>query len=92
MGGEQAPVWRHQVTLLDREELHIDGVASLGSYDEKEIAMDTEQGTLQVRGERLNVKQLNLEEGKISIEGNIKGIFYEEPHKERRGLLNRLLK
>ena len=54
--------------------------------------MDTESGMLNVRGEGMTVKELNLEEGKIVVEGKIKSIGYEENNKERRGLLNRLLK
>lgn len=92
MASEKTPVWRHQITLIDREELSVDGVMSLGSYDEKEVSMETGQGMMMVRGDGLNVKQLNLEDGKIIIEGNVKGIQYEEAHKERRGLLDRLLK
>ncbi|WP_110953595.1 YabP/YqfC family sporulation protein [Anaerosinus massiliensis] len=87
-----APVWRHQIKLIDREELTVDGVSSLGSYDEKEVVMETAQGTMVVNGEGLNVKQLNLEASNIIIEGNIKGIQYEESHKERRGILDRFLK
>lgn len=89
---EKAPVWRHQITLVDREELSIDGVMNLGSYDEKEVSMETGQGMMVVRGDGLNVKQLNLQDGKIVIEGNIRGINYEDARKERRGLLDRLLK
>ena len=58
---DKTPAWRHQITLFDREEMTIDGVLSLGSYDEKEIVMETEQGMLIVKGEGLNIKQLNLD-------------------------------
>lgn len=92
MVNDKAPVWRHQVNLLDREELYVSGVISLGSYDEKEMVMETQMGRMIVRGEGLNVKQLNLEEGKITVDGEIKGINYEDAHRERRGLLERFLK
>jgi sporulation protein YabP len=92
MVNDKTPTWRHQITLVDREELTVEGVNSLGSYDEKEVVMETSQGTMTVHGDGLNVKQLNLEASNIVIEGNIKGIQYEEGHKERRGLLDRLLK
>lgn len=92
MTNDKAPVWRHQVNLLDREELSVNGVVNLGSYDEKEVVMETQMGMMVVRGEGLSVKQLNLEEGKITVDGEIKGISYEEIRKERRGLLERFLK
>lgn len=88
----KTPKWRHQLTLVDREELTIDGVSSLGSYDEKEIVMETEQGVLIIKGEGLNIKQLNLEQGNIIIEGTVKGIHYEEESRQKKGLLERFLK
>ncbi len=88
----KTPKWRHQLTLVDREELTIDGVSSLGSYDEKEIVMETEHGILTIKGEGLNIKQLNLEQGSIIIEGTVKGINYEEESRQKKGLLERFLK
>lgn len=88
----KTPKWRHQLTLVDREELNVDGVVSLGSYDEKEIVMETEQGILTIRGENLNIKQLNLEQGNIIIEGTVKGMNYEEESRQKKGLLDRFLK
>nr|WP_092073662.1 sporulation protein YabP [Dendrosporobacter quercicolus]NSL47980.1 sporulation protein YabP [Dendrosporobacter quercicolus DSM 1736]SDM65118.1 sporulation protein YqfC/sporulation protein YabP,TIGR02892 [Dendrosporobacter quercicolus] len=89
---DKTPVWRHQLTLVDREELNVDGVISLGSYDEKEVVMETEQGMMLVRGDGLNIKQLNLDQGNIIIDGIIKAISYEEAGQSKKGLLNRLLK
>lgn len=88
----KTPKWRHQLTLVDREELNVDGVVNLGSYDEKEIVMETEQGVLIIKGESLNIKQLNLEQGNIIIEGTIKGMYYEEESRQKKGLLERFLK
>ncbi|MDR3559992.1 MAG: sporulation protein YabP [Negativicutes bacterium] len=89
---DKTPKWRHQLTLVDREELTVEGVANLGSFDEREIVMETEGGLLTVRGEGLNIKQLNLEKGNISIDGTVKTLVYEDETKQKRGLLERLLK
>ncbi|MBP2634292.1 MAG: yabP [Firmicutes bacterium] len=88
----KTPKWRHQLTLVDREELNVDGVVSLGSYDEKEIVMETEQGVLIIKGDGINIKQLNLDQGNIIIEGTIKGMNYEEDSRQKKGLLERFLK
>lgn len=88
----KTPKWRHQLTLVDREELNVDGVVSLGSYDEKEIVMETEQGVLIIKGDGINIKQLNLEQGNIIIEGTIKGMSYEDDSRQKKGLLERFLK
>jgi len=89
---DKTPTWRHQVSLIDREEMTIDGVLSLGSYDEKEVLMETEQGLLIVKGEGLNIKQLNLDKGNIIVDGLIKNISYDDSAHNKKGLLERFLK
>ncbi|CUH96464.1 hypothetical protein P22_2554 [Propionispora sp. 2/2-37] len=88
----RTPKWQHQLHLVEREELSIEGVVSLGSYDETEIIMETEQGMLVVRGEQLNIKQLNLEQGSLVVEGMVKGISYDDAVHQKKGLLDRFLK
>jgi len=92
MALDKTPKWRHQITLTEREELSIEGVHSLGSYDEKEVVTETEQGILIIKGDGLNLKQLNLEQGNIVVEGFIRGIVYEDDARQKKGLLNRFLK
>lgn len=87
MAMDKTPNWQHQLTLVEREELTIDGVTNLGSYDEKEIVMETEQGVLTVKGDGLNIKQLNLDKGNIIIDGNIKMLAYDESAQTKKGLL-----
>lgn len=89
---DKTPKWRHQFTLVDREELSVEGVMNLGSFDEKEIVMETEQGVLTVKGEGLNIKQLNLEKGNITVEGTVRSVAYEDDVHQKKGLLERLLK
>ncbi len=89
---DKTPVWRHQITLFDREEMTIDGVLSLGSYDEKEIVMETEHGMLLVKGEGLNIKQLNLDKSNVIVDGLVKSITYDDAVHVKKGLLERFLK
>jgi len=89
---DKTPAWRHQVTLFDREEMTIDGVLSLGSYDEKEIVMETEHGMLTVKGEGLNIKQLNLDKSNVIVDGLVKTITYDDTARTKKGLLERFLK
>lgn len=89
---EKTPAWRHQFSLVDREEMTVDGVVNLGSFDEHEVIMETEQGILIVKGAGLNIKQLNLDKGNIIFEGMVKSIAYEDEVKQKKGLLERLLK
>jgi sporulation protein YabP len=86
--------WHHQITVIDREEITIDGVTNLGSYDDQEIVLETDQGMLILKGEDLSVKQLNLEKGNIIIEGFLKSLEYDDTkgQKKGKGFFERLLK
>ena len=84
--------WQHSVTMTERENLSVEGVHSLGSYDEKEIRMETEDGVLAVQGEGMNIKQLNLEAGHVAIEGFVRALVYDEKASQKKSLLDRLLK
>lgn len=92
MAGEKNTTRQHRIEMVEREYLSVCGVHSLGSYDEKEIRMETEEGILAVQGESLNIKQLNLEEENVVIEGFIRGLSYDEKETVKKGLLHRFLK
>lgn len=92
MAGEKNTAYHHRLELTERENLSVYGVHALGSYDEKEIRMETEDGILAVQGEGMNIKQLNLEDGNVVIEGFIRALAYDEKEMTKKGLLNRLLK
>lgn len=89
---DKTPNWRHRIALIDRDELTVDGVVNLGSFDEHEIVMETEQGVLIIKGDALNIKQLNLEKGNIIVDGTVKSLVYEDEVRNKKGLLERLLK
>lgn len=89
---DKTPHWRHQITLIAREEMTVDGVVGVGSFDEHEIVMEIEQGLLIVKGEGLNIKQLNLDKGNLIVEGFVKSLSYEDELRSKKGLLERLLK
>lgn len=92
MASEKNTAWQHRLALTERENLSVEGVHSLGSYDEKEIRMETTDGILAVQGEGMNIKQLDLEAGNVVIEGFVRALVYDEKETQKKGLLDRFLK
>lgn len=84
----------HQLTLVSRERLTIDGVTNVGSYDQKELILETSQGVLLIKGEDLHLTQLNLDQGKISLIGRIDSLIYsgETLVQKNKGILGKLFK
>ncbi|MCS1352387.1 sporulation protein YabP [Mechercharimyces sp. CAU 1602] len=64
---------RHEIAMVNRNTLEVTGVTSVESFDSEEFLLNTEYGYLGIRGDELHIKNLDLAEGSVSIEGN----FYE---------------
>lgn len=71
--GSESP---HRITLSDREEMEITGVLQVDTFDDREIALQTEMGMLTLRGEDLHIEQLDLEQGIFRCSGLIVGMQY----------------
>ncbi|HEX6971903.1 MAG TPA: sporulation protein YabP [Limnochordia bacterium] len=83
----------HQLTLQGREALAIDGIVHVESFDDKEVTVETSQGTLRVQGSDLSIKELNLESGTLALSGFIVSLEYtKDATKRRQALLRRLFK
>lgn len=81
----------HTVTLNDRKRLGITGVEDVDCFNEQIVVLQTPLGTLTVTGSGLNVSQLNLEEGRVSLEGEVDAMEYTGG-KRKGGVLNRLFR
>jgi sporulation protein YabP len=68
---------KHQeIRMLNRKTLEITGVGNVESFDNEEFLLNTECGFLAVRGHNLHMKNLNLEQGLVAIEGNVHSLVY----------------
>jgi sporulation protein YabP len=70
------PTPNHVMTLTNRERMTVTGVLGVESFDDQEIVLETEYGTLTLRGEDLHIKQLDLESAKFEVEGMVIGCHY----------------
>ena len=84
----------HQLALVNREKMTLDGVKNVGSYDQSELLLDTVAGVLLIKGENLHLTQLNLDQGKIALTGVINALTYsnESLTQKSKGLLGKIFK
>jgi len=90
MGGDAAdskrpPARAHQIIMDDRKRAVLTGVTDVASFNEQEVIMLTEEGDISMVGEGLTISHLNLDEGKLTVEGRIAGIEYGDSHAQKRG-------
>lgn len=86
---------KHEVILLDRENLQITGVKEVDSFDSEEFLLDTEFGYLNINGKNLHIKILNLDQGLVVIEGQIGGMNYvnnSNSSEKAKGFFGKLIK
>lgn len=84
----------HQVSINNRKELEITGVKEIDSFDNEEFLLETNMGYLIVRGQNLQLKNLNVEEGLVQIKGKVYELTYVDEHQQEKakGLFSRLFR
>ena len=68
----------HRIGMEDRKKLNISGVLDVERFDEREIVMETEAGTLYIRGENLEMGSFSTDSGDVSVQGQIVELCYED--------------
>jgi sporulation protein YabP len=85
---------RHSLHIDRREKVFVTGMTDVISFDEESVIGETEMGVIIIRGSNLHVTRINLENGELSVSGEIDGITYENPggYAKGKSLLGRLFK
>lgn len=90
---EDMPGLGHRLELVGREALTVTGVEEVERFDEEEIVMRTNAGTLVVGGSQLHIGKLDLEGGELHVDGAIHTLLYEDSAPGGQGgLLRRLFR
>ncbi|KUO73853.1 MAG: sporulation protein [Desulfosporosinus sp. BRH_c37] len=84
----------HRLVMENREQIALTGVQKVQSFDPREIVLETELGILSIKGERLGIKLLNLDDGLIDLEGHVGALIYHRNTSSgsRQGLMNRIFR
>lgn len=86
----------HTVSMRERNVMEIGGVTDVISFDEEAVVLNTVCGTMNVEGESLHVRVLDLEEGIVTLDGTIGSVVYlnhEDAGKnERAGFFGKLFR
>ncbi|GGA70954.1 sporulation protein YabP [Ornithinibacillus halotolerans] len=74
----------HQLKLKNRRLLEITGVKEVDSFDNEEFLLETVMGYLIIRGQNLQLKNLDVTEGIVSIKGKIYEVSYVDEHSQEK--------
>lgn len=80
----------HSFSCEARKSLRINGVKDVQSFDDSEITLITLCGGMTIEGEGLHIGVLNVEQGRVEVDGRVDGIYYfDESPAPKRGLFGR---
>src|SRR5690625_3400781 len=84
----------HYLKINNRKELDITGVKEVDSFDNEEFLLETVMGYLVVRGENLQLKNLDVGEGLGTIKGKIYEMSDVDEHQQEKtkGCFSKLLR
>ncbi|UOQ44665.1 sporulation protein YabP [Halobacillus salinarum] len=84
----------HNVKVWNRRNLEISGVKEVDSFDSEEFLLQTTMGYLVIRGQNLQMKNLDLEASMVSIKGKVFEMSYLDEHQgeKAKGLFSKLFK
>lgn len=75
----------YSLSLDRREKAVLTGVTDVERFDESEVVLHTHGGRLILTGTGLHVSSLQLEEGRLLVDGAIDGAVYDGGAPRRRG-------
>lgn len=84
----------HDVMMKGRKNLEISGVKQVESFDNEEFLLETVMGFLVIRGQNLQMKNLDVDKGIVSIKGKVFDLSYIDDHhgEKAKGFFSKLFK
>lgn len=88
------PAPEHDLIMRGRRTLEITGVKQVESFDNEEFLLETTMGFLAIRGQNLQMMNLDVDKGIVSIKGKIFDLIYvdEQSGEKTKGFFGKLFK
>jgi sporulation protein YabP len=85
---------QHDIIMKGRRTVEITGVKQVESFDNEEFLLETSMGYLSIRGQQLQMKNLDVDKGNVSIKGKVFDIVYleEQSGEKAKGLFSKLFR
>lgn len=91
--GKTAKVQMSNIIIENRRRANVSGVLDVVSFDDESIILDTELGTLVLKGHDFRINKLNVDVGEFVIEGDIDSCVYNDSFSKDKGsIFSRMFK
>ncbi len=75
----------HNLIMEDRRHLSVSGVLEIERFDEEEVVVSTELGQLTIKGQELHLNKIDVEDGDLSVEGQLDSVTYSDVQNSGKG-------
>jgi sporulation protein YabP len=83
----------HEIHIDNRKKLDITGVTRVITFNEDIVILHTIMGVLNIKGRDMKVNKLNVDNGDMSIEGEVYSLVYNTKDAEKKeSILKKLFK
>lgn len=82
----------HSLIMKDRNELSLTGVTDVDSFDDTSIVAYTNCGELTINGTELHISSLNIDNGELSVDGNISSLVYLDNKPKATGFFGKVFR
>ena len=82
------------LTLENRKKIILTGVQEVLTYNDEKISLITTKGNLDIKGSKLKINKLDVQNGDVIIDGTISSIIYndKEAIKNKESFFNKLFR
>lgn len=83
---------KNNLTLNNRKKLNLTGVLEVVSYDDEKIQLNTNLGSLDIKGSSLKINKLDVQNGDVIIMGMINSMVYSDKNinKDKKSFMKKL--
>lgn len=82
----------HNIILEERKNMTVTGVSDIDSFDEETIIVFTDLGELTIRGYNLHINKIDVDDGELSVEGDIYSLAYSDQASQKAGFFSKLFR
>ncbi len=82
----------HSAVIEERKKLIFSGITDVGNFDEENITVFTADSEISIKGEKLQVTELNTENGQFCAEGKINSISYADKRTKAGGFFGKVFR
>ncbi len=87
----------HVIEILQREQVRLQGVVHVESFDDRQVVVETDMGMVSLAGEEFHITSLDLDKGLMIVEGMFLGLEYSgmdraKSRQKDKGFLQRLFR